>query len=55
MEKSIVHEIVPEFDQETQYVIELEPVELEDCIFIGCEVRTIEVETENNQMSWEAI
>ena len=43
MEKSIVHEIVPEFDQQTQYVVELDPVELEDCIFIGCEVRTMEI------------
>ena len=51
MEKSIVHEIVPEFDQQTQYVVELDPVELKDCIFIGCEVRTIEVDENSTNMT----
>jgi hypothetical protein len=48
MEKLIVHVEVPEFDQQTQYVVEKEPVELEDCIFIGCEVRDMEPEKETN-------
>ena len=43
MEKEIRHAEVPEFDQETQYVVELAPMEFEDYIFIGCEVRTMEI------------
>jgi len=43
MEKLIVHGEVPEFDQQTQYVVELPPVEREDCIYIGCEVKDMEL------------
>lgn len=39
MDKKIVHQKVPEFDQQSQYVVELEPVEMDDHIYIGCEVR----------------
>jgi hypothetical protein len=46
MQKPIVHQEVPAFDQQTQYVVEITPVELEDCIYIGCEVRQMELEDE---------
>lgn len=38
MQKPIVHQPVPNYDQQTQYVVELSPVEYEDHIFIGCQV-----------------
>lgn len=50
MEKLIVHAEVPEFDQQTQYVIELPPEEREDCIFIGCEVRDMDLSEDTGIM-----
>lgn len=38
MQKPIVHAPVPEFDQTTQMVRELPPVEHEDHIFVGVEI-----------------
>lgn len=42
MEKPIKYAEIPNFDQCTQYVVQLDPVEQEDCIFYGVEVREIE-------------
>lgn len=41
MEKPVVRQDVPEYDQETQYVVELEPVEEDDHIFIGLEIKVM--------------
>lgn len=43
MTKRIVYEEIPEFDQITQYVIQLPPIELENEIFYGIEVKTIDL------------
>jgi len=39
MQKPTVYAEVPDFDQTTQYVVELPPEEKEDCIFVGIEVK----------------
>lgn len=38
MPKPTVYVEIPEFDQETQAVYQLEQVEKEDCIFYGVEI-----------------
>jgi len=35
---------IPEFDQETQAVYQISPVEREDDIYVGVEVRYVEVD-----------
>lgn len=50
MEKLIVHADVPEYDQQTQYVVELPPEEREDCIFIGCEVKDMDLSEDTGFM-----
>ena len=35
MQKPIIYAPIPEFDQATQAVFQAEPVEMDDCIFIG--------------------
>lgn len=47
--KPIIYEEIPEYNQETQYIIQLEPVEQEDCIYYGVEIRELEVE-DNEEM-----
>ena len=42
--KPVVYEDVPLFDQETQYVVQSPPVDLGDHIFMGVEVRDLEVD-----------
>ncbi len=44
--KPAVYAPVPEFDQETQYVIQLSPVDMGDHIFVGNEVRQMEIDEE---------
>lgn len=46
MEKQVIHAEVPSYDQQCQYVVELPPVEYGDHIFIGCEVRDMELDNE---------
>ena len=43
MEKEIVYADIPEFDQTTQYVVQLPPVEMEDAIYYGVEVKELEI------------
>lgn len=43
MQKPIVYGPIPVFDQCTQAVFQTEPVEMEDRIEIGVEVRDIEI------------
>jgi hypothetical protein len=44
--KPVVYEDVPMFDQETQYVIQQDPVDLGDHIYMGVEVREMEQDDE---------
>ena len=41
MQKPIIYAEIPEFNQETQYVVQLSPVEQEDCIYYGVEIRDL--------------
>lgn len=43
MEKPKVYEKIPIFDENTQYIVQKEPIEMEDCIFIGCEVKVLDL------------
>ncbi len=43
MEKAIIYADIPEFDQETQYVVQLPPVEMADAIYYGVEVKELEI------------
>lgn len=47
MQKPKIYAPVPEFNQESQYVVQLEPVDMEDCIFIGVEVRDLELDEDD--------
>lgn len=42
--KPVVYEDVPMFDQETQYVVQSPPVDLGDRIYLGVEVRNLELD-----------
>ena len=42
--KPIVYKDVPYYDENTQYVVEKEPVEYEDRIYIDLEVRELELD-----------
>ena len=42
MQKPIIYAPIPEFDQATQAVFQAEPVEMDDCIFIGVIVVDVE-------------
>ncbi len=44
--KPIVYAEIPEFDQETQAVFQLPPVERDDHIYVGVEVRYVELDDE---------
>ena len=39
-EKSYVYAPIPEFDQMTQYVSQMQPIDMGDHYFVGIEVRT---------------
>ena len=41
MPKEIIYAEIPEFDQQNQYVVQLEPVEQEDCFYYGVEVKDL--------------
>lgn len=41
--KTYVYSPVPEFDQLTQYVSQIEPVDMDDHYFVGIEVRAASV------------
>ena len=46
MEKEKRYEEIPAYNQETQYVVEKEPVDMGDYIYIGLEVKDLAVDTE---------
>ena len=50
MEKEKIYAEIPNFDQENEYVVQLEPVESEDSIYYGIEIRQIEKDDENIAM-----
>lgn len=43
MTKKIMYAKIPEFDEITQYVIQLPPMESEDEVYYGIEVKNIEI------------
>ena len=43
MEKAVIYAEIPEFDQATQYVVQLPPVETADVIYYGVEVKELEI------------
>lgn len=47
--KPIVYAPVPDFDQWTQYVVQTEPVDMGDYIYVGNEVRAVEIDEEPEQ------
>ena len=46
MEKEKRYEEIPAYNQETQYVVEREPVDMGDNLYIGLEVKDMEIDTE---------
>ena len=49
MEKEKRYEEIPAYNQETQFVVEREPVDMGEYIFIGLEVKDMEIDTDD----WE--
>ena len=47
-DKQIIYAPVPEFDQETQYVTQGDPVETENCIYFPCIVNDLPPEEDIN-------
>lgn len=47
--KPIKYAEMPTYNQETQYVIEKEPVDMGDHIFIDLEVKDMEIEEEQEE------
>jgi hypothetical protein len=42
MDKPFIYSPIPEFNQETQYVTQIDPVDMGDYIFVGIAVRASE-------------
>lgn len=42
MQKEIVYAPIPDFDQTTQYITQITPVDMGDFYFVGYEIRGIE-------------
>ena len=51
MEKEKRYEDIPAYNQETQYVVEREPVDMGEYIFIGLEVKDMEMDTNPTEMN----
>lgn len=49
MPKPIVYEDIPEFDQETQVIYQLAPVEKDDCIFYGVEIVDVPIQEDEDE------
>lgn len=43
VEKAVIYADIPEFDQTTQYIVQLPPVEMADAIYYGVEVKELEI------------
>lgn len=50
MQKQIVYAPIPDFDQETQYVVQTEPVDMDDYIEVGVEVRDLPPQEEGEMI-----
>ncbi len=48
--KPVVFGEIPEFDQETQAIYQVGPVEREDDIYVGVEIRYVELDTDELEM-----
>ena len=48
--KPLVYADVPELDQETQYIGQKEPVYMENYIYLGIDIKNIEIDTNPNPM-----
>ena len=44
LEKPIIYEEIPVFNQQTQYVVQLEPVDKGDHYFVPVEIREMELD-----------
>ena len=51
MEKEKRYEDIPAYNQETQYVVEREPVDMGDYLYIGLEVKDMEMDTNPTEMN----
>ena len=51
MEKEKRYEEIPAYNQEAQYVDEREPVDMGEYIFIGLEVKDMEMDTNPTEMN----
>ena len=51
MEKEKRYEDIPAYNQETQYIVEREPVDMGEYIFIGLEVKDVEMDTNPTEMN----
>lgn len=47
MEKEKRYEEIPAYNQETQFVVESEPVDMGDYIYVGLEVKDMEIDAED--------
>ena len=55
MEKEKRYEEIPMYNQETQYVVECEPVDMGDYIYVGLEVKDMEIDAEVKDMEIDAV
>jgi hypothetical protein len=50
MEKPKHYEEIPEFNQETQYVVQKEPVDMGGYTYIGVEVKDMEIDISEQEI-----
>jgi len=50
MQKPIMYAPIPEFDQETQYVVQTEPVDMGEYVEVGVEVRDLSPQEEGGMV-----
>ena len=51
MEKEKRYEEIPVYNQETQFVVEREPVDMGDYLYIGLDVKDMEMDTNPTEMN----
>ena len=51
MEKEKRYEEIPNFDQETQYIIQKDPVDMGDYIFVGVEIKDMDAAETTEQVT----
>ena len=55
MEKEKRYEDIPAYKQEPQYIVEREPVDMGDYIYVGLEVKDVEIDAEVKDMEIDAV